>query len=293
MKILVYGEVLFDVYPDKACIGGAAFNFASHIAAEGDDVSLMTAVGADDLGVKAAEEMIVNGIDVSTLQTSNFPTGQVTVTLDERGVPSYLVHTGTAYDNIEVDDRLIDEISDKYDVLYFGTLIQRSGVSRRTLHRIVKECRFNEIFCDVNLRSDCYDADSVRFCLENATVLKISDEEEPILRELGMYFCENADERMICQAICQTYRNIKTVIVTLGSKGSYAYEAFSGREYRQGVVKCNVVSTVGAGDSFGAAFMSSYCDGKPVEECLRRGAILSSYVVSCAEAVPEGRPDYN
>lgn len=292
MKTLVYGEVLFDVYPDKACIGGAAFNFASHLVLEGADVSLLTAVGRDDLGRKAKEYMVSYGIDVSRVLENGFDTGRVTVTLDSKGVPSYLVHTNTSYDNIVFDDGFDFDSLKEYDVLYFGTLIQRSDASRKSLRRLVSECKFSQIFCDVNLRKNCYDRDSVRFCLENATVLKISDEEEPILRELGMYNCAVVNERNISEAICNAYPNVKLVIITLGSKGSYVYESVNVTDYYQGVIDCDVVSTVGAGDSFGAAFMAAFCNGMPINECLRRGAVLSSYVVAHAEAVPEGRPEY-
>ena len=83
------------------------------------------------------------------------------------------------------------------------------------------------------------------------------------------------------------------MIITLGSKGSYACDNRSCSEYFTGVIDCDVVSTVGAGDSFGAAFMAAYTNGMSIDECLRRGAVLSSYVVAHSEAVPNGRPEYN
>ena len=109
MKALVFGEILFDVYPDKKCIGGAPLNFAAHLKCQGVDSCLLTAVGKDALGDEAICITEGFGIDTSFVCRSDKPTGQVTVTLDENGVPSYLVHTDTAYDNIVIDD--IDPIA--------------------------------------------------------------------------------------------------------------------------------------------------------------------------------------
>ena len=288
MKILVYGEVLFDVYPDEKYIGGASFNFAAHCSNEGLDATLLTAVGYDQLGEDAIATITEHGINDSLVLKNNKNTGMVTVTLDENKIPSYDVHVDIAYDNIELNDQIISEIkSVGFDCLYFGTLIQRNSVSRNSLVRLVRSVDFDNIFCDINLRKDCYDAESVRLCLENATILKISDEEEPLLRNLGLYNTCDQSYEGIAKAISERYNNVKIVVITLGSKGSFAYDSQTKKAYYQDAVKCEVVSTVDAGDSFGAAFLSSHLLGEDVEDSLKKGAELSSFVVAHAEAVPK------
>ena len=287
MKILVFGEVLWDVYPDKKCIGGAAFNFSAHSSLLGNDVSLLSAVGNDELGLDTFETVKKFGIDTAYLLNNDKSTGSVTVTLNDQKIPSYNVHTDTAYDNVILDDTTLNKVKNEaFDCLYFGTLSQRSPVSRSSLIKLLEHCTFNNIFCDVNIRKDCYDLDSVKRCFENATVIKISDEEEPILRDLGIYACDGDDCKDISNAISAKFKNLKIIIITLGSKGSFAYDAQNGKCYYADIVPCIPVSTVGAGDSFGAAFINEYLKSNDVKASLNEGAVLSSYVVSQSEAVP-------
>ena len=47
---LCFGEILFDVFGDDRCIGGAPFNFAAHFAQLGGEAVMVSAVGDDELG---------------------------------------------------------------------------------------------------------------------------------------------------------------------------------------------------------------------------------------------------
>ena len=286
-KIISYGEIIWDVYPDKSVIGGAALNFASHVSLCGAKSAIISAVGDDGLGEDAIEHIGGFGVDCRYIKTAKKPTGQCIVSLDENAIPHYNVLRDVAYDNIALDDADIESIKkDGYDALYFGTLIQRASVSRETLRRLLERCDFGTVICDVNLRPDCYDAESVRLCLESATVLKVSIEEEPLLRSLGMYNPEDDSLRSIARAICESFAQIEVVILTLGKDGSYAYTSRDGKEYCQPSIGDKVVSTVGAGDSFAAAWLTSFLAGEPIEQCMQKAAKLSGFVVSHVEAVP-------
>ena len=286
-KILAFGEIIWDVFPDKQVIGGAPLNFAAHCALCGAQSALVSAVGADALGAQALEALASFGVGTQYVKKISYPTGQCLVTLDADAIPHYDVLRNVAYDYVDVTDADIAAINaEGYDALYFGTLVQRNGVSREALQKIVNGCRFGEVLCDVNLRPHCYDADSVAFCLEHATVLKVSIEEEPILRTMGHYAPAQDTPRRIAEALCQGYPNVRTVLVTLGKDGSYAYDARSGRGYAQPAVGERVVSTVGAGDSFAAAYLTSYLAGSPIEDCMKKAAEISGFVVAHTEAVP-------
>ena len=288
MKIFAIGEVLWDIYPGKKTLGGAALNFVAHAKKCGAESALFSAVGNDSLGDEVIS--VVEGFGVSSkyVKRAGRPTGQVIVTLDEKGIPSYDVLADMAYDNVPVSDEDIASINaEGYDVLYFGTLIQRSPVSREAVKKIVREARFGEIICDVNLRVNCFDADSVKFCLENATILKVSIEEEPTLRSFGYYSPLGDGCEAIAKAMCASFPNLKVVILTLGKEGSYAYDNRDGKSYMQGSIGDVVVSTVGAGDSFAAAWLTSYLSGKSIEDCMHRAAEVSGFVVAHVDAVPE------
>ena len=287
-NLLAYGEIIWDVYADHSVIGGATFNFAAHAARCGANVALISAVGRDQLGNGALGKLAHFGVDGRFVRRVAEPTGQCLVTLDENAVPRYRVLRNTAYDRIVLSaDDLADIRQSAFDALCFGTLIQRDAVSRATLRRLVAECRFPNIICDANLRPDCYDAESAAFCLRNATVLKVSAEEEPLLRGMGFYCAVSDSPADIAKAICAAFPQIRVVILTLGKDGAFAYTAGDGRSYRQPAIGDRVVSTVGAGDSFTAAWSAAYLSSKPMEECLLRAAELSGYVVAHLAAVPE------
>lgn len=286
-KIIAFGDIIWDVYPDKEVIGGAALNFISHASLLGAKGALISAVGDDTLGKGAIDALSSFGVDCKYIKIADAATGRCLVTLNDRGIPSFNVLSNTAYDNIILDSEDLSTInSDKFDALYFGTLIQRGEVSRASVRRLVKECEFSEIMCDVNLRKDCYDKDSITFCLESASLLKVSIEEEPLMRALVGYTPSSESAGDIARALCERYKNLRVVIITLGAEGSFAYDAGTGTEYTQKAIGDKVVSTVGAGDSFSAAFLTSYLDKKPIEECMRRGAELSGFVVAHTDAVP-------
>jgi fructokinase len=284
MKALIFGEVIWDVYPDKSVIGGAPFNFAAHVSHLGMDSYLITGVGDDKLGEQAVLEMKKHGIKTDFVLTNTFDTGKCTVTLDENKVPSYFVHTNTAYDNIVVDDDVINKIKElDADVFYFNTLIQRNDVSRKSLEYILKNCNFNNIFCDINIRKDCFDYDSLKLCMEKSTIVKISDEEAHYLYDLGLI---KGDD--VIKDVAAAFPNLKQIVYTRGGDGSCVYDRVSGNVTDSGTLpKTEVVSTVGAGDCYGATYIAYYLGkGASVKDAIDAASKRSAIVVASLEAVP-------
>lgn len=280
MKILAIGEIIFDVFDGEAEIGGAPLNFCAHCAACGAESAIVSAVGKDDLGIIALEKLREFGVNTKYVQKNDFPTGRCLVTVTD-GNPDYNVLRPAAYDKIQITD-------EKYsaDVFAFGTLIRRDEVSRKAVEHILSCGAFNEIFCDINLRKDCYDRDSCLLCLENATILKISAEEEPMLREFGFYENVNSEKETV-KAICNSFENIRLVLFTKGENGSLIYDKSENRFYEVSAEKAEVVSTVGAGDSYSAAFLCEYLRSGNIVKAAKAGSELSAFVVSCREAVPK------
>lgn len=285
MKLIAFGEVIWDRYESGDVIGGAPFNFCGHVAHFGDEAYILSAVGNDDLGDRAIDAAKKFGIRTDLLQRNQNETGACIVTLDENKVPNYNVLTNTAYDRIVADEKVISGIrSLDADVFYFGTLIQRDPVSRGALETILEKCSFREIFCDINIRKNCFDKESLELCFSKATVIKISDEEAHYIYDLGFL---DAGEENLPAALCDKYKNLKTVIFTLGSKGSLVYDAATGATIpspKPSDVK--VVSTVGAGDSFGASFLHFLMAGESYEVCLAEATKTSDFVVAHKDAIP-------
>lgn len=287
-KILVFGEVIWDIYDKEKVIGGAALNFAAHMARCGQKSYLLSGIGQDELGETALSLAHDFGVTTDYIQKTDRPTGACLVRLDDAGVPSYQVLQNTAFDSIDLTDKDIAALSTlSADALYFGTLIQRSPLSRASIRKLCHACHFKNIICDINLRPDCYDRDSVLFCLEEATILKVSEEEEPLLRDMGLYHLGGEATHLdIAKALCQGRPNLTLVIITLGEKGCYVYSPSQKTGFYQDAVKTKVASTVGAGDSFIAAFTACYLETGDAKLAARLGSIVSSYVVSKTEAIP-------
>ena len=286
MKIMAIGEIIFDIFNGEAEIGGAPLNFCAHCAMLGAESALISAVGEDSLAEEALNSLKKFGVETSFVSENKYSTGKCIVTVVD-GNPNYDVIRPSAYDKIEISDGMITKIK-KYnaDVFAFGTLIQRDEASRNAVKKILSECKFPYIFCDVNLRTGCYDKESCALCLENADIIKISSEEEPLLSEYGFYKTGEIKKETL-KNICNTYKNIKLLLFTKGENGSVIYDARCGEFYEIPSVPAKTVSTVGAGDSYSAAFLCEYFNSGDIYNSGIAGAELSSYVVSHREAVPQ------
>ena len=287
MKAIVFGEVIWDVYPEEQVIGGAPFNFSAHLSHLGCEAYLVSAVGEDDLGNAALAEMKKHGIRSDLMQTVPYPTGCCMVTLNEEKVPTFNVLSGVAYDHIPATERLDGQIrAIDAQVFYINTLIQRCEDSKATLKHLLDTHAFPEIFCDVNLRPNCFDRDSLLLCLERSTILKVSDEESHFLTELGLIDPAEAEASMP-RAIAKAFPNIRLVVYTLGKKGSEVYDAKADVIHASGEPpRVQVVSTVGAGDCFGATFLHHYLTGASIPQAIRAATERSNIVVAHREAVP-------
>ncbi len=285
MKILSFGEVLWDVYPDEKYIGGAPFNFAAHFARMGAEVFMLSSVGSDPLGEETLRE--IKKQNVRTDFVSIVPgkeTGRCLVTLDENGVPEYNLLSCVAYDYIG-----FPRLQSDFDLLCFGTLALRSEHNKNCLKRLINEKKWGDIFVDINIRPPFFTADSVTFALESATLLKISDEELGTVLKIAKISGEKYSE--ICKNLSEKFKNLKLIIITCGENGSFCFKSENGEEFFCPAERAEVVSTVGAGDSFSAAFLSKYCKNGDIENALRFASKISAFVVSQAAAVPEYRAE--
>ena len=174
MKSLSFGEILWDVFDDYRHIGGAAFNFAAHLAKLGAQSSLVSAVGADSAGQEARGILQAQGVNDSYLNTvESAETGTVSVAL-ESGQPSYTIREGAAWDFISLTDAQLADIGKQdWDIFYFGTLAQRSNVSRKTLAGLLRAMRGVHRFYDVNLRQNYFSAEILKNSMENASIVKL------------------------------------------------------------------------------------------------------------------------
>ncbi len=274
MRILSFGEILWDIFPDEKKIGGAPFNFAAHAAKLGAESFMVSAVGNDENGIDALSEVDRLGIKRDYIHIDRkYKTGYCAVTLTD-GKPSYDLVRDVAYDHIpDVCPR------GKFDALYMGTLALRSPDSRRAFEKLLKYTDAKEIFFDVNFRGNFYTRELVSTLLKETTILKISDE------EIG--FFGKRDHINVLLDLSKTYPKLKYICLTLGKDGALVYDCRNKAILYSDKPKGTVVSTVGAGDSFAACFLVSILSGKSVSASLDRAVILSDFVVTQLGAVPD------
>ena len=204
-------------------------------------------------------------------------TGKCLVSLNEAGVPMYDLLQDTAYDHIPT-------ASVGADVLYFGTLALRSEHNRHTLRQLLDSDRFADVFVDVNIRAPFYSEETIRFAVEQATILKISDEELPTVAKA--LHTEATDQKRFMQTLMQAYPRLQCLILTRGAEGSYVLHRDDNAVCSCAGKAVEVVSTVGAGDSFSAAFLHMYSKHEPMERCAAYASTVAGFVVSRQEAVP-------
>ena len=281
--IVGMGEALWDVLPEGKKIGGAPANFAYHISQFGFDSRVVSAVGKDELGDEILDVFRAKQVKY-LIEQVDYPTGTVQVTLDDEGVPCYEIKENVAWDNIPFTDEL-KRLALNTRAVCFGSLAQRSEVSRATINRFLETMPdidgHLKIF-DINLRQNFYTKEVLRESFEKCNVLKINDEE--LITISRMFGYPGIDLQDKCWILLAKY-NLKMLILTCGTNGSYVFTP--GAVSFQETPKVPIADTVGAGDSFTAAFCASILNGKSIPEAHKLAVEVSAYVCTQSGAMPE------
>jgi len=276
------GEILWDLLPDGKQLGGAPANFAYHAMALGAESHPVSAVGDDAPGAEILARLGDEGLDTRTLAVlPGLPTGMVTVQLDERGVPGFIIHENTAWDHIPFSPDLAT-LAGRTDAVCFGTLAQRSEESRETIRRFLESTPPGclKIF-DVNLRQRYYSKEMIVKSLSRSDVLKCNDGELPVLSALLRIGGSETDilNRLL------VLHGLKLVALTMGEKGSRLVTPHADSFLE--APKLRVADTVGAGDAFTAALAMGLLAGNPIRTLHENATRLASFVCMQKGAMPE------
>lgn len=264
--ITIFGEALFDQFPDGSCVlGGAPFNVAWHLQAFGQAPLFISRIGDDATGNQIRASMQSWEMILDFLQhDASYPTGQVQVKI-EQGEPDYSILPDQAYDHIEIQG--LKNISHT-GILYHGTLAARSSTSRQTLASL-KALHQGKIFIDVNLRQPWWNKPDVLQLIKDADWVKLN------LHELRTLYDDLTDTKSCIKNFLIQY-GLGGIIVTCGAEGALAlnnnYDFFSVSP----TTSANLVDTVGAGDAFSAVVLLGLKLGWPLEETMGRAQLFAS-----------------
>lgn len=287
--IVVIGEILIDIFQDYQRIGGAPFNFAFHLTKLGFPVRFLTRVGDDQHGRRILDMLKEIGFNDAEVQIdSRHPTGTVRVDLDHQGVPQFDICENVAYDHLDLDlgDMLDAGVA---DMIYFGTLLQRTDPGCRQVQRfLTRQGDGATRFCDINMRPPHTNAQAVAGSLHQADLLKLNEEE---LADIQRAFDGPTATGDIMPWLMETFK-ISAVALTRGSRGSTFYS--HGAEISNPAVPgTTIVDTVGAGDGFAAILAAGYIRQAPWEETLRQASRFAARICGIRGAVPDDERFYD
>lgn len=281
-KIVGIGELVWDMLPDGKQLGGAPVNFAywcNRLGAEGYPLS---AVGDDTAGAEMISVLARTGLSLDYIQHNSMPTGQVNVMLSGDGIPQYDIVKGVAWDSIEADDKAL-ALAAQADVVCWGSLAQRTNTSRQAIATIVDATRAKALrIFDINIRQNWYDTKIITTSLDKANILKLNEDELPLIASL--LELEGSAAETIARLI-NTF-SLKYVIYTAGADHSEIH-SIDGLISSIPTPKVDVVDTVGAGDSFTAAFTTALLQNDPIAVCHRKAVDVAAKVCSIHGAIPD------
>jgi fructokinase len=278
--ICIFGEVLFDHFPDgRRVLGGAPFNVAWNLCAFGEDPLLLSRVGTDGNALSVRSAMQVWGLNTAGLQSGpEAPTGLVRVTFENRE-PAYEIIHPAAWDAIAPP-----QPTPACDLLYHGSLALRDAVSRATLEGL-RATRPDTVFVDVNLRAPWWDRDVVRALLDGADWVKLNDDELEQLAPAG-------DTPEIRARRLMDRHGVRHLLLTAGSRGAALLTADGDRFVTRPAARTEVVDTVGAGDAFSSVMILGIRRGWPLQLSLDRAQQFASAVVGQRGATVHDRGFY-
>ena len=286
--VIAFGETLVDQFRDRGVLGGAPFNVACHLGALGAHPVLVTRAGKDAQGERLLQAMNTRGLDLQGVQSDPVhPTGQVKVTETVRG-HAFDILSDQAYDHIHPGMARLVGLSVHPKLVYFGTLSQR-GESRRALRDLLSTVDARA-FLDVNLRDPWVDADTLHWSLQQASVVKLNEDE---LDRISALFALDGTTPHARAAVLVSCFDLQRVVVTCGAAGAWTLDGAGRVASVTGEALPHVVDTVGVGDGFAAVFILGMLRGWPLEFRLARADAFARALCLIRGAVPDSPAFYD
>lgn len=279
-----YGSKI-DISTFASNVGGGGINTACNFANLGFETSAIFKIGKDfyaDGILSFLDDKRINLDNI--IQKEDVSTGFSVILLSFQGDRTVLTHRG-ANANIVIDDINFEAIKEA-DLIYIAPL---NGESNKILEKIVD-------FAEVNNAKICFNAgttsikkgyDHLKGILDSAHIVVMNKEEATLATGIQVRpdtKTEKFSHDLIHRDIKSMLRTLKikdyqVIVITDGGKGAYAYDGKS--FYYCPIFPSEVISTLGAGDSFASTFCASlYRNGIDIGRALMYGSVNSASVVS-------------
>ncbi len=279
---VIFGEVLFDSFPDgEVVLGGAPFNVAWNLQALGLPPVLISRVGEDELGERILAAMADWGLDRAGIQRDpRHATGTVAVTVRD-GEPDFEIAADRAYDYISLEE-LPHAASG--GLLYHGSLALRTEPSPSALDGL-REVTGGPVLMDVNLRDPWWNRVLIAGLMDEATWVKLNESELAALVPAEPDLKRRAD-RLLEQG------GMEGLVVTRGAAGSLVRGPDGLVLEPEPVAAPKVVDTVGAGDAFSSVVILGLVRDWPWPLILTRAQAFAAAVVGLRGATTRNRSFY-
>ncbi|KAK3605118.1 hypothetical protein CHS0354_000786 [Potamilus streckersoni] len=276
--------MLWDCYPEKQLPGGAPMNVALHLVKNNIPATMVSAVGNDEHGATLLGYLHDAGVETNLIQVHNsMKTGLVKIDPIYDGFAKFNIMNPAAWDFISLTNDL-KKSTNNVSAIVFGTLSARNAESRKTLLALLHSSSEIKIF-DLNFRQHYYSKELVNELLLLSTLLKLSDEELPIISE---WYGFNGDEKDTLQQLSQRF-SLECICLTKGAHGACVLK--NNVFLKHPGYRVHTEDTTGAGDAFLAGFISKQFNGESLETALDYSSRLGAYVASKMGATPDYKPN--
>ncbi len=318
LRIVAFGEILWDLLPTGKKLGGAPVNFLYHAQTLGADVRALTRIGADPLGDEIRARLDAFALSPQFLQmTPDAPTGTVAVSLDAAGTPTYRIVENVAWDEIAVDAETADALvrfltgENAVSAFYFGSLALRSEANRRSLNLLLERLPKAVVrVCDLNLRAPFYSREVVESTLRAADVFKLNDAEAVELDALladvepptlgrfadaagSLAAPDSPEAAAVLADWAARWRrrfDLRTLVLTCGERGAWIFDETDSAFAPAAPVE-RIADAVGAGDSFAAVCVVGLLTGRSIAEIVAAASRRASFVCSQEGGTPSIPPE--
>lgn len=288
--VVLFGEVLADIFPDRRVLGGAPFNVARHLRAFGLHPLLITRVGEDQLRDELLAAMRRFDMDTLGVQVDPLhPTGQVTVRIDQQG-HHFDIQAEQAYDFIDGESACAAVLTTSPRMIYFGTLAQRQQKSRLALQTLLQRIDITK-YLDINLREPWFDAATVERSLAYADTVKMNEDELAAMSSQFHLAGTTPQEQGF--ALLQRF-DLQGLQITCGAEGAWQLNADGLHLRTPGApAKGSIVDTVGAGDGFAAVCITGELLDWPPELMIARANTFAATICTLRGAIPPDEGFYS